>query len=123
MLASTMPLIIKFFIKKKPIWKILRTDKNTNFEFTIKFLMTLDRSYIGYLGRLGTELLKSVLMYCNGTMSLIKLLFKMGPFTVWVGGQELTTFVPKPESGSESHTSNKEGCLQSFSLTVFHRGT
>ncbi len=38
---------------KKPICKILRTNKNNNFKFTIKFLMTLDRSYIGYLGFLG----------------------------------------------------------------------
>ncbi len=60
----------------------MRTDKNNNFEFTIKFLMTLDRSYIGYLGCLGIDLLKSVLMYSNGTICLIKLLFKMGLFTV-----------------------------------------
>jgi hypothetical protein len=62
----------------------LRTDKNNIFEFTIKFLMTLDRSYIGYLGCLGTDLLKSVLMYSNGTICLIKLLFKMGLFTVLI---------------------------------------
>jgi hypothetical protein len=31
---------------------------------------------------LGTDLLKSVLMYSNGTICLIKLLFKMGLFTV-----------------------------------------
>ena len=78
-----MPLIIEFFIKnKKPIWKILRTDKNNNFKFTIKFLMTLDRSYIGYLGFMGIDLFKSVLMYSNGAICLIKLLFKMGIFTV-----------------------------------------
>ncbi len=58
-LASKMPLIIEFFVKiKKPIWKILRTDKNNNFKFTIKFLMSLDRSYIGYLGFLGMIFLK-----------------------------------------------------------------
>jgi hypothetical protein len=38
---------------KKPICKILRTNKNNNFKFSIKFLMTLDRPYIGYLGFLG----------------------------------------------------------------------
>jgi hypothetical protein len=64
----------------------LRTDKNNNFKFTIKFLMTLDRSYIGYLGFLGIDLFKSVLMYSNGAICLIKLLFKMGLFTVWKGG-------------------------------------
>jgi hypothetical protein len=32
---------------------------------------------------LGIELFKSVLMYSNGTICLIKLLFKMGLFTVW----------------------------------------
>ncbi len=81
---STMPLIIKFFIKiKKPIWKILRTDKNNNFKFIIKFLMTLDRSYIGYLGFLGIDLFKSVLMYSNGAICLIKLLFDLGLFTVY----------------------------------------
>ena len=61
----------------------MRTDKNNNFKFTIKFLMTLDRSYIGYLGFLGIDLFKSVLMYSNGAICLIKLLFKMGLFTVW----------------------------------------
>jgi hypothetical protein len=61
----------------------LRTDKNNNFEFTIKLLMTLDRSYIGYLGFLGINLLKSVLMYSNGAICLIKLLFKMCLFTVY----------------------------------------
>jgi hypothetical protein len=61
----------------------LRTDKNNNFKFTIKFLMTLDRSYIGYLGFLGIDLFKSVLMYSNGAICLIKLLFKMGLFTVY----------------------------------------
>ncbi len=58
------------------------TDKNNNFKFTIKFLMTLDRSYIGYIGFLGIDLFKSVLMYSNGAICLIKLLFKMGLFTV-----------------------------------------
>jgi hypothetical protein len=44
--------------------------------------MTLDMSYIDYLGFLGIDLFKSVLMYSNGTICLIKLLFKMGLFTV-----------------------------------------
>jgi hypothetical protein len=61
----------------------LRTNKNNNFKFTIRFLMTLDRSYIGYLGFLGIDLFKSVLMYSNGAICLIKLLFKMGLFTVY----------------------------------------
>ncbi len=61
----------------------MRTDKSNNFEFTIKFLLTLDRSCIGYLGCLGIDLFKSVLMYSNGDICLIKLLFKMGLFTVW----------------------------------------
>ncbi len=47
--------------------------------------MTLDRSYIGYLGFLGIGLFKSVLMYCNGAICLIKILFKMGLFTVYGG--------------------------------------
>jgi hypothetical protein len=69
-----------FYQNKKPIWKILRTERNNNFKFTIKFLMTLDRSYIGYLGFLGIDLFKSVLMYFNGAICLIKLLFDFGPF-------------------------------------------
>ncbi len=60
----------------------MRTDKNNNFEFTIKFLMTIDSSYIGYLGFLGIDLFKSVLLYSNGAICLIKLLFKIGLFTV-----------------------------------------
>jgi hypothetical protein len=44
--------------------------------------MTLDRSYIGYLGVLGIDLFKSVLMYSNGAICLIKLFLKMGLFTV-----------------------------------------
>ncbi len=44
--------------------------------------MTLDRSYKGYLGFLGIDLFKSVIMYSNGAICLIKLLFKMGLFTV-----------------------------------------
>ncbi len=64
----------------------MRTDKNNIFKFTIKFLMTLDRSYIGYLGFLGIDLFKSVLMYSNNAICLIKLLFKMGVFTV-LGGE------------------------------------
>ncbi len=87
-----------FFQNKEPIWKILRTDKNNNFKFTIKFLMTLDRSYIGYLSFLGIDLFKSVLMYSNGDICLIKLLFDLGLFTVqiyrcmmraWQGGLEM----------------------------------
>ncbi len=46
--------------------------------------MTLDRSYIGYLGFLGIDLFKSVLKYSNGPICLIKLLFKMGLFTVYL---------------------------------------
>ncbi len=60
----------------------MRTEKNNNFKFAIKFLMTLDRSYIGYLDFLGIDLFKSALMYSNGAICLIKLLFKMGLFTV-----------------------------------------
>ncbi len=60
----------------------MRTDKNNNFKFTIKFLMTLDSSYIGYLGFLGVDLFKSVLVYSDGAICLIKLLFKIGLFTV-----------------------------------------
>jgi hypothetical protein len=44
--------------------------------------MTLDRSYIGYLCFLGIDIFKSVLMYSNGAICLIKLFFKMGLFTV-----------------------------------------
>jgi hypothetical protein len=33
---------------------------------------------------LGIDLFKSVLMYFNGTICLIKLLFKMGLFTVYM---------------------------------------
>jgi hypothetical protein len=61
----------------------VRIDKNNSFKFTINFLMTLDMSYIGYLGFLGIDLIKSVLMYSNGAICLIKLLFKMGIFTVY----------------------------------------
>ncbi len=75
---------------KKPICKILRTNKNNNFKFPIKFLMTLDRSYIGYLGFLGIDFLKSVLMYSKGAICLSRLLFKMGLFTVyWLGKTNL----------------------------------
>ncbi len=62
----------------------MRTDKINNFKFTIKFLMTLDRSYIGYLGFLCIDIFKSVLMYFNGAICLLKLFFKMGLFTVYV---------------------------------------
>jgi hypothetical protein len=68
---------------KKPICKILRTNKNNNYKFTINFLMTLDRSYIGYLGFLGIDLFKSVLMYSEGAICLNRLFFKMGLFTVY----------------------------------------
>jgi hypothetical protein len=67
---------------KKPICKILRTNENNNYKFTINFLMTLDRSYIGYLGFLGIDLFKSVLMYFEGAICLSRLLLKMGLFTV-----------------------------------------
>jgi hypothetical protein len=67
---------------KKPICKILRTNKNNNFKFPIKFLMALERPYIAYLGFLGTDFLKSVLMYSKGAICLSRLLFKMGLFTV-----------------------------------------
>ncbi len=68
---------------KKPICEILRTNKNNNFKFTIKFLMALDRSYIGYLGFFVIDFLKSVLMYSKGAIWLSRLLFKMGLFTVY----------------------------------------
>jgi hypothetical protein len=67
---------------KKPICKFFRTNKNNNFKFTIKFLMTLDRSYIGNLDFLGVDFLKSVLMFSRGAICLSRLLFKMGLFTV-----------------------------------------
>jgi hypothetical protein len=44
--------------------------------------MTLDRSFIGYLGFLGIDFLKSVLMYYKDAICLSRLLFKMGLFTV-----------------------------------------
>ncbi len=69
-----------FYQNKKPISKILRTDKSNNFKFTIKFLMTPDRSYTYRLsGFLGIDLFESV----YGAICLIKLLFKMGLFTVY----------------------------------------
>ncbi len=64
---------------KKPICTILRTNKNNNFKFPIKFLMTLHKSYIGYLGFLGIDFLKSVLMYSKGAICLSRLIF----FTVY----------------------------------------
>jgi hypothetical protein len=36
---------------------------------------------------LGIDLFKSVLMYSNGAICLIKLLFKMGLFTVYISKQ------------------------------------
>ncbi len=76
----------------------MRTDKNNNFKFTIKFLMTLDRSYIDYLGFLGIDLFKSVLMYFNGTICLIKLLFKMSLFTVHMSctNKQIYFFIDAP---------------------------
>jgi hypothetical protein len=38
--------------------------------------MTLDRPYLGYLGFLGIDFLKSVLMYFKGAICLSRLLFK-----------------------------------------------
>jgi hypothetical protein len=81
-----MHLIIKFKLvicqMKKPICKILRTNKNNNFKIIIKFLMTLDRSNIGYLGFSIIDFFKNVLMYSKGAICLSRLLFKMGLFTV-----------------------------------------
>jgi hypothetical protein len=57
--------------------------------------MTLDRSYIGYLGFLGIDLFKSVLMYSNGAFCLIKLLFDLGLFTVCGLWEEPTYDVEK----------------------------
>ncbi len=62
----------------------MRTDKNNNFKFTIKFLMPLERSYIGYLGFLVIDFFKCVLMYSKGAICLSRILFKMGLFTVYV---------------------------------------
>ncbi len=73
---------------KKPICKILRTNKNNNFKFTIKFLMTLDRSYIGYLGFLGIDFLESVLMYSKNAICLSRLLLNLGLFTVHDQGNQ-----------------------------------
>jgi hypothetical protein len=42
---------------------------------------------------LGIDLFKCVLMYCNGTICLIKLLFKMGLFTVYFHFTQLQTTV------------------------------
>jgi hypothetical protein len=42
---------------------------------------------------LGIDLFKSVLMYSNGAICLIKLLFKMGLFTVWIP-EYITFFAP-----------------------------
>jgi hypothetical protein len=65
---------------KKTICKILRTNKNNNFKFTIKFLMTLDRSYIGYLGFLGIDFLKSARLVM-GCAAVNKELFSNN--TIW----------------------------------------
>jgi hypothetical protein len=53
---------------------------------------------------LGTDLFKSVLMYSNGAICLIKLLFKMGLFTVYFG-QYLTEYELLPLLLSLSLTS------------------
>jgi hypothetical protein len=53
--------------------------------------MTLDRSYIGYLGFLGIDLKKSVLMYSKGAICLSRLFFKMGLFTVYSRAHCLTS--------------------------------
>jgi hypothetical protein len=45
--------------------------------------MTLDKTYMGYLGFFGIDFSKSVLMYSKGAICLSRLLFKMGLFTVW----------------------------------------
>jgi hypothetical protein len=44
--------------------------------------MTLDRSYIGYLSFLGIDGI--VFMYSNGAICLIKLLFDLGLFTLYL---------------------------------------
>jgi hypothetical protein len=51
--------------------------------------MTLDMSYIGYLGFLGIDLFKSVLMYSNGAICLIKLLFDFRLFTVCIEAYDI----------------------------------
>jgi hypothetical protein len=43
---------------------------------------------LGYLGFLGIDFLKSVLMYSKGAICLSRLLFKMGLFTVCVESPE-----------------------------------
>jgi hypothetical protein len=55
--------------------------------------MTLNRSYIGYLGFLGIDLFKSVLMYSEGAICLSILLFKMGLFTVYNGEKTLSSVI------------------------------
>jgi hypothetical protein len=83
---------------KKPICKILRTNKNNNFKFTIKFLMTLDRPYIGYLGFWGDDFLKSVLMCSKGALCLSRLLFKMGLFTVYSSQSSVLRYTDENET-------------------------
>jgi hypothetical protein len=51
--------------------------------------MTLERSYIGYLGFLVIDFLKSVLMYSKGAICLSRLLFKMGLFTGCIRAAQL----------------------------------
>jgi hypothetical protein len=57
--------------------------------------MTLGRSYIGYLGFLVTDFLKSVFMHSKGAICLSKLLFKMGLFTVYSTAKPLPLGYPK----------------------------
>jgi hypothetical protein len=52
--------------------------------------MTLDKSYMGYLGFFGIDFLKSVLMQSKGAICLGRLLFKMGLFTVQVLTPKIT---------------------------------
>jgi hypothetical protein len=70
--------------------------------------MTLERSYKGYLGFLGTDLFKSVLKYSNGPICLIKLLFKMGLFTVYEDPISAKT----PENPPHCHVPLKQYCFE-----------
>ncbi len=67
--------------------------------------MTHERSYLGYLGFLGIDLFKSVLMYSNGAICLINILFKMGLLTVCDEPQELlcTTNSKKESTSMDFH--------------------
>ncbi len=44
--------------------------------------MTFDRSYIVYLGSLGIDFFKSVMMYSKGAICLSRLLLNLGLFAV-----------------------------------------